>query len=119
MANSSIFMPLGEPHGCDNRLEPKKPGYPGKNKMADHGNCKEVYYFSGGFRCTVLQEYDISLTIKHTLQRTSPKRQQMQSLKRYDSLHLKECRGQFKNGSEQSCYTLKGFGQKSTSRDSW
>ena len=33
--------------------------------MADQGKSKEVYYFSGGFRCTVLQEYHISSTRKH------------------------------------------------------
>ena len=42
--------------------------------MTDQGNNKEVYYFSGEFRCTVSQEYHISSTRKDENNReTSPK----------------------------------------------
>ena len=42
--------------------------------MTDQGNNKEVYYFSGEFRCTVLQEYHISSTRKdENYRETSPK----------------------------------------------
>ena len=53
------------------RLEPRKPGYPGwENNMADQGNSKGVYHFSGEF----LQECHISSTRNHKNNReTTPK----------------------------------------------
>jgi len=47
------------------RLELRKLGYPGNNNTADQGHSKEVYYFAGGFYCTVWEEYHISTTRKH------------------------------------------------------
>ena len=82
--------------------------------MADQGNSKEVYYFSGGLRCMVLQECHILLTRKLENSRDNNK----QSPESCDSLRFKLSLLRFQNRSGQSCYTLKVLGEK-TSRESW
>ena len=45
-----------------------------ESNMADQGNSKEVYYFSGGLRCMVLQECHILSTRKLENSRDNNKR---------------------------------------------
>ena len=89
-----------------------------KIDMADQGNRKEVYYFACGFRYKVLQEY-ISSTRKHEIFRETRPKNAM-DIKSWEvwltaSLNVASI---VNNHSEQSCYTLKVLGKR-TSRKSW